>query len=108
MSDNHKARRGFAAMDPERLREIASKGGSNTPADKRTFSYRRELAVEAGRKGGANVPAEKRAYSRDTELAASSGRKGAAARSIIASTAELGAFLLLLAAGIAAWIGTPA
>ncbi len=44
--------RGFASMDPARQREIASKGGSSVPADKRPFSQDHKLAAEAGRKGG--------------------------------------------------------
>ena len=44
--------RGFASMDAERQREIASKGGRSVPAEKRSFSQDRELASDAGRKGG--------------------------------------------------------
>ena len=44
--------RGFAAMTPERRREIARKGGSSVPAAKRSFSANRDLAEAAGRKGG--------------------------------------------------------
>lgn len=47
-----KSRRGFAAMSPEKRREIARKGGAAVPADKRSFSQSRKLAVAAGRKGG--------------------------------------------------------
>jgi general stress protein YciG len=39
-------------MNPEKQREIASKGGQSVPAEKRSFSQDRELASEAGRKGG--------------------------------------------------------
>ncbi|MBV9509655.1 MAG: general stress protein [Caulobacteraceae bacterium] len=46
------ARRGFAAMDKERQREIARKGGASVPDDKRSFSQDRDLAAAAGRKGG--------------------------------------------------------
>jgi general stress protein YciG len=46
------ARRGFAAMDKERQREIARKGGASVPDDKRSFSQDRDLAASAGRKGG--------------------------------------------------------
>ena len=50
---SHKpARRGFAAMDKERQREIARKGGASVPDEKRSFSQDRELAAQAGRKGG--------------------------------------------------------
>lgn len=44
--------RGFASMNAERQREIASKGGRSVPAEKRSFSQDRGLASEAGRKGG--------------------------------------------------------
>ena len=46
------SKRGFAAMDRGRQRDIASKGGSSVPVDKRSFSRDHELAVRAGRKGG--------------------------------------------------------
>ena len=46
------SKRGFASMDSDRQREIASKGGKSVPAEKRSFSQDRELASEAGRKGG--------------------------------------------------------
>src|SRR5690606_31874793 len=46
------SKRGFASMDGDRQREIASKGGKSVPAEKRSFSQDRELASEAGRKGG--------------------------------------------------------
>ena len=44
--------RGFAAMTPERRREIARKGGASVPPEKRSFAQSRKLAVSAGRKGG--------------------------------------------------------
>ncbi len=46
------ARRGFAAMDKDRQREIARKGGASVPDEKRSFSQDRRLAAAAGRKGG--------------------------------------------------------
>ena len=46
------SRRGFAAMDKERQREIARKGGASVPDEKRSFSQDRDLAASAGRKGG--------------------------------------------------------
>lgn len=48
-----KSRRGFAAMDPERRREIAKRGGAAVPAEKRSFSKNAGLASAAGKKGGA-------------------------------------------------------
>ncbi len=44
--------RGFASMDEDKQRDIASKGGQSVPDEKRSFSQDRELAAEAGRKGG--------------------------------------------------------
>jgi general stress protein YciG len=44
--------RGFAAMDDDKQREIASKGGSSVDAEDRSFSKDRQLAAEAGQKGG--------------------------------------------------------
>ncbi len=46
------APRGFAAMDKDRQREIARKGGASVPDEKRSFSQDRGLAAAAGRKGG--------------------------------------------------------
>lgn len=47
-----RARRGFAAMSPDRRREIARKGGASVPGEKRSFAKDRDLAASAGRKGG--------------------------------------------------------
>lgn len=47
-----KSKRGFAAMDKDRQREIARKGGASVPDEKRSFSQDRDLAAAAGRKGG--------------------------------------------------------
>jgi hypothetical protein len=60
------AKRGFAAMDPERQREIARKGGASVPDEKRSFSQDRDLAAAAGRKGGEASHGGGRT-SRDTE-----------------------------------------
>jgi len=68
--------RGFAAMDDDKQREIARKGGESVPDDKRSFSQDRELASEAGRKGGESVPDDKRSFSQDRDLASEAGRKG--------------------------------
>jgi general stress protein YciG len=40
------------AMNPERRREIARKGGASVPGEKRSFAKDRDLAASAGRKGG--------------------------------------------------------
>jgi general stress protein YciG len=52
VTDQPKQHRGFAAMDPDRQREIARKGGASVPDEKRSFSQDRQMAAEAGRKGG--------------------------------------------------------
>ncbi len=48
-----KKKRGFAAMSPEKQREIASKGGATAHARKRARHWNSETAAEAGRKGAA-------------------------------------------------------
>src|SRR5882724_7259026 len=68
--------RGFASMNTERQRQIASMGGKAVPDEKRSFSQNRRLAAEAGRKGGQSVPDAKRSFSQNPELAAEAGRKG--------------------------------
>ena len=78
---NQKSNRGFASMDQEKQRAIASKGGASVPNEKRSFSRNRELAAEAGRKGGENVPNESRSFSQDRTLASEAGRQGGQARS---------------------------
>ncbi|MET3352333.1 UNVERIFIED_ORG: general stress protein YciG [Xanthobacter viscosus] len=75
-----KSRRGFAAMSPEKQREIARMGGSSVPPEKRSFSQDRSLAAESGRKGGLSVKAEKRSFSRDRALASGAGRVGGSKR----------------------------
>lgn len=47
--ESGKSNRGFAAMDEQRQREIASKGGSASGGN---FANDRARAAEAGRKGG--------------------------------------------------------
>jgi general stress protein YciG len=47
-----KSRRGFAAMDPEKQREIARKGGQAAVAGGKGHRWTREEAVEAGKRGG--------------------------------------------------------
>lgn len=70
------SQRGFAAMDAEKQRAIARKGGESVPAEKRSFFQNRTLAAEAGRKGGQSVADEHRSFSRDRTLASQAGQKG--------------------------------
>ncbi|MFN4896723.1 MAG: KGG domain-containing protein [Pseudomonadota bacterium] len=65
--------RGFAAMDPERQREIASKGGRIAHLRGNAHEFTPEEAREAGRKGG-------QAVSKDRKHMARIGRLGGEAR----------------------------
>ena len=49
---NGRARRGFAAMDEDKQREIASKGGKAAHEKGTAHQFTSEEAREAGRKGG--------------------------------------------------------
>ena len=48
-----KRKRGFASMDPDRQRQIASKGGRAAHERGTAHEWSGEEAKEAGRKGGA-------------------------------------------------------
>ncbi|MBI2643924.1 MAG: hypothetical protein HYW95_00190 [Candidatus Wildermuthbacteria bacterium] len=52
MTEAGRERRGFAAMDPEKQRRIASKGGKAAHQSGRAHEFTSEEAAEAGRKGG--------------------------------------------------------
>jgi uncharacterized protein len=67
MSDTSK--RGFASMDEEKQREIASKGGKAAHEKGTAHEFTSEEAKEAGRKGGETV-------SQDREHMSQIGRKG--------------------------------
>ena len=68
-----KNKRGFASMDPERQREIASKGGLAAHAKGTAHEWSKEQARKAGRKGGVIV-------SRDRDHMSMIGSKGGEAR----------------------------
>jgi uncharacterized protein len=54
MAHERKGRgRGFASMDPQKQREIASKGGRAAHMQGTAHEWSSEEAREAGRKGGA-------------------------------------------------------
>lgn len=65
--------RGFAAMDPELQREIASLGGKAAHEKGTAHEYTSEEASDAGRKGGETV-------SQNREHMAEIGRKGGLVR----------------------------
>jgi uncharacterized protein len=66
------SRRGFASMDQQRQREIASKGGRAAHAQGRAHEFSADEARAAGRKGGQEV-------SRNRTHMSEIGRKGGAA-----------------------------
>lgn len=61
--------KGFAAMDPEKQREIASKGGKAAHAKGTAHEFDSEEARRAGRKGGVTV-------SKDRDHMAEIGSRG--------------------------------
>jgi general stress protein YciG len=69
-----KKRSGFAAMDPERRREVARSGGLAAHKKGGAHQFTSDEARKAGAKGGRSV-------SRDREHMAEIGRKGGQARS---------------------------
>ena len=66
---SEKSKRGFASMDEEKQREIASKGGKAAHEKGTAHEFTPEEAREAGRKGG-------EAVSQDREHMSEIGRKG--------------------------------
>ena len=66
-----RSNRGFASMDRDRQREIASKGGRAAHRKGTAHQWSADEAREAGRKGGTSV-------SRDREHMAAIGREGGA------------------------------
>jgi general stress protein YciG len=79
MSDKPKARRGFAAMDPEKQRLIAQKGGRAAHAKGKAHEFTTEEARAAGRKGGATTKDRGTGHRFTTALAREAGRKGGTA-----------------------------
>ena len=51
-NDNGRSNRGFAGMDPEKQREIASKGGKAAHDKGTAHEFDSQEAAEAGAKGG--------------------------------------------------------
>jgi uncharacterized protein len=65
-SSSGKSNRGFASMDPQRQREIASEGGRAAHEKGTAHEFTSEEAREAGRKGG-----QARSQNRRNAMAAS-------------------------------------
>jgi general stress protein YciG len=71
MEEHSKGKRGFAAMDPERAREIQRLGGQTAHRRGKGHEFTSEEARQAGKKGG-------RILSRDRAYMAEIGRRGGA------------------------------
>ncbi|AUX43319.1 stress-induced protein [Sorangium cellulosum] len=74
MGQSSESKRGFAAMNAEQQRQIASQGGKAAHEKGTAHEFTSEEARAAGRKGG-------EAVSQNREHMAQIGRKGAEARS---------------------------
>jgi general stress protein YciG len=72
-TEHSTSHRGFASMDAEKQREIASRGGRAAHATGRAHQFSADEAREAGKKGGEKV-------SRDRHHMAEIGRLGGIAR----------------------------
>ncbi len=71
-----KSQRGFAAMDAEKQREIARKGGKAAHEKGTAHEFTPEEAREAGRKGGQVAHQRGTAHEFTAEEAREAGRKG--------------------------------
>jgi uncharacterized protein len=77
-----KSARGFASMDPQRQREIASQGGRAAHRSGNAHEFTSEEAREAGRKGGKAAHQKGTAHQFTREEAREAGRKGGEASGV--------------------------
>jgi general stress protein YciG len=75
-NNNHTSNRGFASMDPDKQRDIASKGGKAAHAMGTAHEFTSAEAAAAGRKGGRAAHEKGTAHEFTSEEAAEAGRKG--------------------------------
>ena len=68
--------RGFASMDPQRQREIASRGGKAAHQKGTAHEFNSDEARVAGSKGGQAAHRKGTAHEFDSEEAREAGRKG--------------------------------
>jgi len=71
-----RSNRGFASMDPQRQREIASEGGRAAHEKGTAHEFTSEEAREAGRKGGQARSESNRARSTSSGSSSSGGSSG--------------------------------
>jgi general stress protein YciG len=83
-----KEKRGFASMDLQKQREIASKGGKAAHEKGTAHEFDASEAREAGRKGGKAAHERGTAHEFTSEEAREAGRKGGQARSKKATSAN--------------------
>lgn len=70
------SKRGFASMDPQRQREIASQGGRAAHEKGTAHQFTSQEARAAGSKGGKAAHAKGTAHEFTSEEARAAGRKG--------------------------------
>ena len=75
-SSGGKSNRGFASMDPQRQREIASEGGRAAHEKGTAHEFTSEEAREAGRKGGQARSQNRRRAMASSESSGSNGSDG--------------------------------
>lgn len=80
MPELPKSRRGFAAMDAIKQREIASRGGKAAHEKGTAHEFSSDEARQAGRKGGEAAHRRGTAHEFTPEEARIAGRKGGKAR----------------------------
>jgi len=68
LQSSSKSRRGFAAMDPERQRQIASEGGRAAHRQGVAHEWSADEARMAGRKGGQNSKGSRNRSSAGREM----------------------------------------
>ncbi|HSW20725.1 MAG TPA: KGG domain-containing protein [Ramlibacter sp.] len=68
--------RGFASMDPQRQREIASQGGKAAHESGNAHEFTSEEARQAGSKGGKAAHEKGTAHEFNSQEAREAGRKG--------------------------------
>jgi uncharacterized protein len=71
-----KAKRGFASMDKEKQRAIASMGGKSSHAKGTAHEFTSDEAREAGKKGGRRAHAKGTAYQFNSDTGREAGKKG--------------------------------
>jgi general stress protein YciG len=73
-----RARQGFAVLDPELRRSIASKGGKAVHAQGKAHEFTSDEAREAGKKGGEAVSRDRQHMARIGRLGGRNSKRGRA------------------------------